>query len=262
LATATEPGDINARSTRQYLISEHQALRHFAANLPLAQLNVDQMVHQIRQDCPQAALEAPSDERALQGIIFLVIASIEKTETGVMNKFLYTVRRLKWNSRVVVQAISTMQRTFSSQTAIVVPNLCIDIGLWRSTGFREFPRSMIEFIRRAAKVSAVPVNAPRLLSRYERVDENGLVLAIERFKRVVDYDVATIVTRAIGQIRNIIGLRMEGPEVNLPSIQAPTTVMRVGGRELHEFEVGAQVAVQTGCLAFLGSSLRPVSKER
>jgi hypothetical protein len=249
LATATEPGDINARSTRQYLINEHQALQLFAADLPLAQLNVDHIVHQIRQGCPQSALEAPSDERVLQGIVLLVIASIEKTETGVMGKFLHTVERLKWNSRVIVHAISVMQRTFSSQTAIVVPNLCTDIGLWRSTGFRELPRSMTEFIRRAAEVSAIPVHGLRLLVRYERVDENDLVLTIERLKRLVDYDVAAIVTRATRQIRNIIGLRMEGPEANLPSIEAPTAVKLVGGRELHEFEVGAQVAVQSGCLA-------------
>jgi hypothetical protein len=200
--------NINRQSTRDYLGDELRTLRAFVGRLPNAQWRVDRVIRQVHRGCMGAALGVPAQDELFvtREILLITTASVDRAEAGVTRTFFHATAGLKWRSRAIIRSISVMRHTFALQSAIVPPNICAEIRSWRRNGFQSVPRGMVKFVRRAGGVSAAPVDTPRLLIRYERGNENGILRRIGLLRYSVNRELPKIVDSASRRIDSILGL--------------------------------------------------------
>jgi hypothetical protein len=209
---STQPSDeraVDVATTHRYLGMVRTTLVAIRHNMGAVDGDIDQVVANVRSQCPVVAAHAPINltRWRVEAIISeeLAIAGVH-ADTTLTADFLKHVIKLRWYDQQVTNIIQTSARAISMQSRLREPELCMPLRQWASGGFYEVPHDMAVFSHRVESLSEMSSLLPNILARYEGRLHAGRLRALRRLERAVGTDLRSYILRARAQILLLVGL--------------------------------------------------------
>jgi hypothetical protein len=169
-------------STHAYIRAGYALARASDARWGTVQGNIERFERGIGQQCRDVGTGSPETEAA-QPLGVEVVGALWSvgygTDVGPIEAFARAVRSLRFSDRKLARLAQAYARSLHELATLAPPDLCGDVRAWSSSGFRVVPAATSAFDRRVEAIEPRPVPA-RLLARYERAEDRGMLKSIAR----------------------------------------------------------------------------------
>ncbi len=147
-AAAASAGD--AAATRAYVQADYALVSTAHSNIARTEADVNAIVGEVGRECPRAALGSPQDGQSTQlsnELIGKMVLAGGAPDRGAVANYLRSVGRLHWSSGTVNRAIGGYVRMLRTLYDLGTPDICADIGSWRTSGYTQLPAATVPFVR-------------------------------------------------------------------------------------------------------------------
>ncbi len=184
------PGNAHASrgdraATRAYIRADHRLMRTATSQIPRIEARLRNLVVQVRQECPMAAVEPPQNGELTQienEVIGAIVTAIVDLDPAAGHAFVSAAGHLKWSDGTLTRRVHRYVEKIRTLLALPPPTLCADVKSWAASGFTQLATDTLTFAPRFMAAWVALGELPGALARYETRDERPLVAQTRRLE--------------------------------------------------------------------------------
>jgi hypothetical protein len=207
-------------ATGVYLRAAVVFARAQAANVGASVAAMETQVSGIASGCPGALTVAPKGPQlaALKGeIAAAVLFSAIAPDRSVTLAFVSKIDALHWSSGTVATLVRELAAEERASAKLVLPNICLDLESWKTSGYHTLPSSTTVFLRAVeavgketrgvrGKKESLEEAVLRHLRAYEAASDRRLALQVERVSETASKRLLVAYSAALSRVGKALGI--------------------------------------------------------
>ncbi len=150
-------GSTNRTDTEVYLRGRYSLEQKRSARLIAGQMVLRRFVTSLSRKCPGVMVGAPHDEQfetlALERLTVLESVLVDAQSSASM-AYTKAVVGIQWSNRQLTQLVRTWLREETTESSLVLPNLCADTRSWIKSGYRRLSVPTTGFLERSEAIGS------------------------------------------------------------------------------------------------------------
>jgi hypothetical protein len=182
-ALAVLPASAGAASdgaaTQAYVQANYTLVNTAASKIPRGEATLQNLLAQVRRECPQAATQSPQNPESTQlsdEVIGAMVTAAIRPILPNIRAYLQVASRQRWSSGSLTRAVKIYTGQLRAMAGLAQPHLCADVRAWAGSGYKTLPASTVAFDRVFVPNWVAVGELPGGLGRFE----SGAVASLAR----------------------------------------------------------------------------------
>jgi len=206
LAIAGNATAADSATTTAYVKADYALVNAISARLPTSHAALENLLAQVRRECPGAAAGSPQDPESTQisnELIGAMVIAAGRPDLRDVRAFVATASRLRWSSGALTAAIHGYAHQLGILSRLTAPPLCADVRAWAVNGFKALPASTIHFDALFVPNWVGAGELPARLASYESTEARTIAgRAMHLEERISEFEAGAVETW--GKIMNAL----------------------------------------------------------